>query len=108
MVSWAARLECAYNCAYTRPSVEFEWDSAKARTNARKHGVEFADAASVFDDQDAITIADEDSLGEERWVTIGRDAFGRVLVVVYTWREENVRLISARKAGRREIKEYEG
>lgn len=55
-----------------------------------------------------MTIPDEDSVDEERWVTIGQDAFGQLLVVVYTWRGVNIRVISARKANRREQKEYEG
>jgi uncharacterized DUF497 family protein len=60
----------------------------------------------VFDDGAAITIRDEDSEDEERWVTIGLDAFERLLVVVYTWRGTNIRLISARKASRREQAEH--
>jgi uncharacterized DUF497 family protein len=72
-----------------------------------KHRIEFADAA-VFDDGSAVTIPDEDSEDEERWVTIGRDAFDRVLVVVYTWRGTNIRLISAWTASRREQRDYEG
>jgi uncharacterized DUF497 family protein len=86
----------------------FEWDEDKRRTNLRKHAVEFADAVSAFEDDHAITLRDEDSEGEERFVTLATDAFGRVLVVVYTWREEKIRLISARKATRRERKQYEG
>ncbi|MDQ6800057.1 MAG: BrnT family toxin [Acidobacteriota bacterium] len=86
----------------------FEWDDEKRHTNLRKHAVEFADAVSAFEDDNAITLRDEDSEGEERFVTLARDAFGRVLVVVYTWREEKIRLISARKATRRERKQYEG
>ena len=74
----------------------------------RKHGVEFADAATAFDDDHAITVRDKDSEGEERLVTIATDALGQLLVIVYTWREETIRLISARKATRRERKQYEG
>jgi len=66
--------------------MSFEWDSKKAAANATKHGVQFADAVAVFDDGSAVTIPDDDSDDEERWVTIGRDAFDRLLVVVYTWR----------------------
>ena len=87
--------------------VSFEWDEAKARANTRKHrGVDFADAVAVFDDGAAVTIPDEDSVDEERWVTIGTDGFGRLLVVVYTWRGLNIRLISARRATRRERIEH--
>jgi len=63
--------------------VELEWDSRKAAANLSKHGVDFADAATVVYDDQAITIPEERS-GEERFVTIGMDALGRILVVVYT------------------------
>ena len=88
--------------------MEFEWDPAKARANARKHRVEFGDAVAVFEDSSAVTISDEESEEEERWVTIGLDVFGRLLVVVYTWRGNIIRVISARKASRREQRDYEG
>ena len=88
--------------------MSFEWDPDKARANARKHGVEFADAVAALEDDNAITVPDDDLAEEERFVTMGRDAFGRLLAVVYTWRGENVRLISARKATRRERETYEG
>ncbi len=88
-------------------SVEFEWDAQKARSNLRKHGVDFADCVSVFFDDLAITIKD-DSSDEERFITIGADALGRILVVVYTWLGERIRIISARKATRSEREHYEG
>jgi uncharacterized DUF497 family protein len=56
---------------------------------------------TAFEDGKAITVRDEDSEGEERFVTLATDAFGRLLVVVYTWREEKIRLISAPRATRR-------
>jgi uncharacterized DUF497 family protein len=83
-----------------------EWDPRKARLNARKHGVHFADAVAALEDQRALTIRDPAS-DEERWVTIGLDAFGRVIVLVYTWRGESARLISARKATTNERRMYE-
>jgi hypothetical protein len=86
--------------------VSFEWDANKAAANTRKHRVHFADAVAVFDDGAAVTIPDDDSADEERWVTIGLDAFDRLLVVVYTWRGTNIRLISAREASRRERADY--
>jgi uncharacterized DUF497 family protein len=86
--------------------VSFEWDETKARTNARNHHIDFADAVGVFDDGSAVTIPDTNSENEERWITIGADAFARVLVVVYTWRDTTIRLISARRANRRERAEY--
>lgn len=86
--------------------VEFDWDPRKAVTNRRKHGVDFADAGTVLHDDRAVTIPDEDSDEEERFVTLGMDALGRVLVVVYTWGEDLPRLISARKATPRERRQY--
>ncbi len=84
----------------------YQWDNDKATANLRKHGIDFADAVSVFSDDLAITIPDE-RFDEERFITVGVDAFSRVLVVVYTWRGNEIRLISARKATRRERKQYE-
>ena len=75
--------------------------SRQSATNETKHGVRFADAVSVFGDERALTIHDSHR-DEERFVTIGMDAFARVLVVVYTWRGDAIRLISARKATRSE------
>ncbi|HEV8043305.1 MAG TPA: BrnT family toxin [Bryobacteraceae bacterium] len=84
-----------------------EWDPGKARLNARKHGISFADAVASLEDEGALTMRDPFSDEEERWVSMGQDALGRVLVVVYTWRGESVRLISARKATPREHRRYE-
>lgn len=85
----------------------YEWDANKAKSNLLKHGIDFADAVSVFNDDTAITVLD-DYPDEERFVTIGMNAFGQILVVVYTWREDNIRIISARKATRMECKQYQG
>ena len=71
--------ECAYNFA-----MDFEWDHKKAESNLNKHGVDFADAVSIFDDLNAITLGDEHEQ-ERRFVSIGLDCFARILVVVYTW-----------------------
>jgi uncharacterized DUF497 family protein len=73
----------------------------------RKHGIAFADAVAALEDESALTMRDDSSDREERLVTLGLDAFGRLLVVVYTWRGERVRLISARKATARERRRYE-
>lgn len=81
-------------------------DPAKARSNLRKHGLHFADAVSALEDEQAISIRD-DSEDEERWITIGMDCVARLLVVVYTWRGEEIRLISARPATPRESRQYE-
>lgn len=86
--------------------VVFEWDRRKAEINLKKHAVDFADAVAVFSDHSAITLQD-DSNGEERFVSVGLDALGRVLVVVFSWRGERIRLISARRATRRERRQYE-
>ena len=87
--------------------MNYQWDKEKAKANLLKHGVSFADAVTVFSDDSAMTIEDDDP-DEQRLVTIGMDAFGRVLVVVYTWRGEDIRVISARKATARERRHYEG
>jgi uncharacterized DUF497 family protein len=87
--------------------MDYEWDNNKAASNLRKHSIDFADAVSVFADDAAITIVDEHP-DEERFVTTGIDAFGRILVVVYyTLRGDRIRLISARKATRKERQQYE-
>ena len=83
------------------------WDLEKAKENRAKHGVSFPDAEPVLFDPNAITREDEYAEGEQRFVTVGLDALGRVLVVVYTYRGETVRLISARKATRNESRAYE-
>ena len=83
-----------------------EWDREKARTNLVKHGVSFADAVTALEDERAITVADERA-AETRWVTVGMDAEGRVLVVVYAWRGDAMRIISARKATAGERRSYE-
>ena len=85
----------------------FEWDKSKATENQSKHGISFADTFGVFEDPNAVTLEDFQR-GEQRYVTIGMDAFGRILVVVYTWRGDNIRIISARKAVRYEVRQYEG
>jgi len=74
-----------------------EWDPKKAASNLVKHGVRFADAVAVLEDERAISVRDA-SADEERWVTIGTDALGRVFVVVYAWRGDRIRIISARSA----------
>ena len=84
-----------------------QWDGDKAAANVEKHGVDFADAVSVLSDDMALTAGDADAM-EERYVTLGMDVFGRILVVAYTWREDDLRIISARKANRSEARQYEG
>ena len=86
----------------------FEWDSRKARSNLAKHGVGFEEASTVFDDPLSLTIPDpEHSKIEDRFVTMGSAFNGKLLVVVHTDRGDNIRIISARRASRRERKSYE-
>jgi uncharacterized DUF497 family protein len=87
--------------------VDLEWDPRKAESNLRKHGVDFADAATVLSDVMALTVLD-DAEHEDRFATVGIDALGRVLVVVFTWRGDRVRLISAWRANARQRAQYEG
>jgi uncharacterized protein len=94
-----------YDCAYIWGAM-FEWDKSKAKKNLLKHGIAFADSFAVFEDPNAVTLADHGA-DEQRYVTIGMDALGRLLVVAYTWRGDNIRIISARKAVRSEVKQYE-
>jgi uncharacterized DUF497 family protein len=86
--------------------VQFEWDSTKAATNLRKHAVRFAEATSVFEDDGMLTMPDDLS-DEERFVAIGLSSLGKILVVVYTTRSDRIRIISARKATRAELADYE-
>jgi hypothetical protein len=94
--------------AWSGRIMDYEWDPDKARTNHDKHGISFADAVAVFHDDLALTVPD-DNADEERFVTVGTDAFGRLLTVVYTWRgTHRIRIISARKATRHERTQYKG
>ena len=86
--------------------MSYQWDPNKAKSNDKKHGVKFADAVGVFEDENAITVEDEHE-SEYRFITIGRDFLRRILVVVYTFRGVVIRIISARKATAREKKIYE-
>lgn len=86
--------------------VEIEFDPAKARANLAKHKIGFAHAEQALRDAHAVTIEDPDAEGERRFVTLGMDALGRILVVVHTPRGERVRIISARKASRGESRQY--
>lgn len=88
--------------------MRFEWDPRKASLNVPKHGVYFADALLVLEDDNALTTTEASADGEERWITLRSDALGRILVVVYTWRGSRVRLISARPATPNERRQYSG
>ena len=88
--------------------MQFEWDAAKAAENLAKHGVSFDDASTVFSDPLAGTILDpRHSADEVRFVTIGFSTSQRLLVVAHSDRDDRVRIISARRATRRERRKYE-
>ena len=87
-------------------SMDIEFDPTKAEANFRKHRVSFAHAEQALRDSFAVTIEDPDSEGEQRLITLGMDALGRILVVVHTPRGKGSRLISARKASRGEAEQY--
>jgi hypothetical protein len=88
--------------------MNFEWDQRKAESNLRKHGVSFHEGASALADPLSITYHDPDhSVSEQRFVTVGLSQAGRVLMVAHTDREDNVRIISARRTTKREQRHYE-
>ena len=86
----------------------FEWDENKANENLKKHGVSFDEAKTVFNDPFSVTIDDPDhSIEENRYVDIGLSSKGRLIVVSYIERNDRVRIISSRKATKKERKDYE-
>ena len=88
--------------------LNFECDPNKAAANVGKHGVTFDEAATVFGDSLSLTVYDPDhSYDEDRYITMGTSADGRLLIVSHTDRDDRIRIISARKATRRERKVYE-
>jgi uncharacterized DUF497 family protein len=88
--------------------MRFQYDPAKAVANLKKHGVSLADAEGVLEDPLALTVNDPDSEGETRFITIGLGSAGELLVVVYTERNDEYRIISARRPTRKELRSYEG
>jgi uncharacterized DUF497 family protein len=89
-------------------ALQFEWDSAKALANLRKHGVSFEEATTVFADPLSLTISDPDhSTDEAHFLDLGLSHRGQLLVVSYTERGDQIRIISARPASRVERKTYE-
>jgi uncharacterized DUF497 family protein len=88
--------------------LSFEWDEEKAKANLKKHRVGFDEATSVFADPYSLTIHDPDhSADEQRYIDIGTSDKGRVLVVVYTERDSNIRIVNCRKTTPSERKLYE-
>ena len=88
--------------------MRFQSDPAKAAANLRKHRISFADATGVLEDPLAITVGDPDAEGEQRFISIGLGAAGELLVVVWADRNDEYRVISARRATRKERNQYEG
>ncbi len=84
-----------------------EWDPDKAAANARKHGVDFADAAIALEDPNSITVEDPDAVEEERYISMGMDPNGRILITAFAFRDKKVRIISSRKASKQERRRYE-
>jgi uncharacterized DUF497 family protein len=88
--------------------MKIEWDPEKAKSNLKKHGISFEEAATALSDPMAVTGADPDhSITEERYVTFGVSQKGRLMVVSHTERHETIRIISARKASKGEKELYE-
>ena len=83
------------------------WDPNKAEINFKKHKIRFSDAEMVLYDPFAMTLEEHVVATEQRFVTIGYDTVGRIVAVVYSYRADTIRLISARKATQKERKQYE-
>jgi uncharacterized protein len=89
-------------------AIVFEWDPNKAASNARKHGVTFEEAATVFRDRLSVTVPDPGhSLAEERFISVGASAQNRLLMVAHTDRGDQIRIISARRLTAAEKRQYE-
>jgi uncharacterized DUF497 family protein len=99
-------LACAFICTYNE-SMKILWDAAKAKSNLDKHGVRFENTRRVLSDPFALTREDSDAAGEQRFVTLGMGGAGQILVVVYTYRDPLIRLISAWKANAAQRRRYE-
>ncbi len=87
--------------------MDYQWDPDKADLNNKKHGIDLADAVGVFEDEWALTIKQEIVRNEQRFATVGTDFTGQIVVVVYTYRGDSIRLISGRPASRAERIAYE-
>lgn len=86
--------------------MNIEYDPVKAQINESKHGITFEEAATALFDENALAMEDIDSEGENRWLLVGMSNQARLITVVYTLREESIRLISARKSTRKEANVY--
>jgi uncharacterized DUF497 family protein len=87
--------------------MNYQWDPKKAESNRKKHEIDFADAVGVFEDEWSLTTKEQIVGDEQRFATVGVDFLGRVIVVVYTYRGDDIRLISARRAIKVERTLYE-
>ena len=87
--------------------MDIEWDPAKAGSNLSKHGISFSYVEPAFYDEFALSMSDDFSVAEERFLLVGRDALGRILTVSYTYRDNFIRIISARLATKSERTKYE-
>ena len=87
--------------------MDYEWDAAKERANQKKHGIAFTDAVIALEDELALTMQDANGHQEMRFVSLGKDGNGRLLVTVFTHRDERIRIISSRRATPRECRQYE-
>lgn len=87
--------------------MDYQWDPDKAASNLKKHGIDFADAVGVFEDKYVLTVREDVSSSEQRIVTVGMDFLGRIPTLVYTFRGEHVRMISARPSTRAVRAEHE-
>lgn len=86
--------------------IDIEYDPIKSDSNVRKHGVSFDEAATALLDENALVMEDTDSADENRWVLVGFSDDAQLLTVIYTVREDAIRIISARKSTKKEAKYY--
>jgi uncharacterized protein len=87
--------------------MEYQWDQAKAAAHLKKHGVAFADAALALENPRALTMADPDAIDESRFICLGADPIGRILITAFAPRGRTIRIISSSKASRSERRPYE-
>lgn len=88
--------------------LRIEWSARKNRGNIQKHGVDFAEAKTVFDDPLHLTTTDPDhSIGERRFITVGMSERNRLLIMAHTIEDDRIRIITARRPTRSERKDYE-
>jgi uncharacterized DUF497 family protein len=92
---------------YIQCNVDYQWDPIKAESNKKKHGIDFADAIGVFEDEWSLTINEQIVGDEQRLATVAVDFLGHIIIVVYTYRGDEIRLISARPATKVERNLYE-